>query len=481
MQSADDARAVVDAGADAVVVSNHGGRQLDRAPTPLEQLPAVVAAVGDRAEVYLDGGVLDGADVVAAVALGARTCLVGRAYLYGLMAGGERGVQRAADILAGEVRRTLQLLGVTLGGRADPGPRAAALTARTRVWRGEVGQLLGCRDGRRGVHPQLRAVRVHLRRGRPRLGGCRPAQRCGCGPTTRSAGRCARPPTCRARRSTCATSTRRPARSTSRAPSRATRWRCTWSAWSRPATGVPRRHIPFFGGMTGTDRVVTLQDAAAGPHLDLRAGPGAEHRHLRRQARRPAGGPAGRADARARSASPRPAARCAARWCPTGSAATWTPRRCAPAPPATSASTSRARCSRVGDGHYRQGEGEACGTAVEGAMTSTVIVELIKGGAPAWPRIEDDTHWMTVGSAAGRSRTPGGSGRSSWCTGSASCTACTRWTPTSCCRRSPRCRSPTSSTSTTAPSSRPASRCCPTASAYGGLHADLRARAATLL
>ena len=112
VQSAEDARAVVDAGADAVVVSNHGGRQLDRSPTPLELLPDVVAAVGDRAEVHVDGGIMDGADIVAAAALGARTCLVGRAYLYGLMAGGERGVQRAADILAGEVRRTLQLLGV---------------------------------------------------------------------------------------------------------------------------------------------------------------------------------------------------------------------------------------------------------------------------------------------------------------------------------------------------------------------------------
>jgi L-lactate dehydrogenase (cytochrome) len=113
VQDADDARAVVDAGADAVVVSNHGGRQLDRSPTPLEQLPAVVRAVGDRAEVYLDGGILDGADVVAAVAFGAGTCLVGRAFLYGLMAGGERGVQRAVDLLAREVTRTMQLLGVT--------------------------------------------------------------------------------------------------------------------------------------------------------------------------------------------------------------------------------------------------------------------------------------------------------------------------------------------------------------------------------
>jgi L-lactate dehydrogenase (cytochrome) len=104
---------VVDAGADAVVVSNHGGRQLDRAPTPLEQLPVIVDAVGDRAEVYVDGGILSGADVVAAIALGARAALVGRAYLYGLMAGGERGVQKAAEILAKEVAGTLALLGVT--------------------------------------------------------------------------------------------------------------------------------------------------------------------------------------------------------------------------------------------------------------------------------------------------------------------------------------------------------------------------------
>ncbi len=120
VQTAEDARAVVDAGADAVVVSNHGGRQLDRAPTPLEELPAVVRAVGDRAEVLLDGGITDGADVVAAVALGARGCLVGRAYLYGLMAGGERGVQRAADLLAGEITRTLQLLGVASTAELTP-------------------------------------------------------------------------------------------------------------------------------------------------------------------------------------------------------------------------------------------------------------------------------------------------------------------------------------------------------------------------
>ena len=113
IQTAADARAVVDAGADAVIVSNHGGRQLDRAPTPLERLPEVVDAVGERAEVYLDGGVLSGGDVVAAVALGARAVGIGRAYLYGLMAGGERGVQRATQILAREIETTMALVGVT--------------------------------------------------------------------------------------------------------------------------------------------------------------------------------------------------------------------------------------------------------------------------------------------------------------------------------------------------------------------------------
>jgi L-lactate dehydrogenase (cytochrome) len=112
IQTPDDARLVVDAGADAIVISNHGGRQLDRAPTPLEQLPAIKAAVGDRAEVYLDGGVLSGADVIASVALGAQAVLIGRAYLYGLMAGGERGVARSGELLRTEAIRTMRLLGV---------------------------------------------------------------------------------------------------------------------------------------------------------------------------------------------------------------------------------------------------------------------------------------------------------------------------------------------------------------------------------
>jgi L-lactate dehydrogenase (cytochrome) len=125
IQTVRDARAVVDAGADAIVLSNHGGRQLDRAPVPLRLLPEVVDAVGDRTEVLLDTGVMSGGDVVAALALGAKAVLVGRAYLYGLMAGGERGVQRAADILAAEVRRTMALLGARTV--ADLGPQHVRL------------------------------------------------------------------------------------------------------------------------------------------------------------------------------------------------------------------------------------------------------------------------------------------------------------------------------------------------------------------
>jgi L-lactate dehydrogenase (cytochrome) len=113
IQSVDDARAVVDRGADAVIISNHGGRQLDRAPTPLRLLGPVVDAVADRATVFVDGGIRSGADLVAARALGATAGLIGRAYLYGLMAGGERGVDRTIEILRTETVRTLQLMGVS--------------------------------------------------------------------------------------------------------------------------------------------------------------------------------------------------------------------------------------------------------------------------------------------------------------------------------------------------------------------------------
>lgn len=113
IQTLDDARAVVELGVDGIVISNHGGRQLDRAPVPFHLLPAVAREVGDDTEILLDTGITSGADIVAAIALGARFTLVGRAYLYGLMAGGQAGVARAIEILASQATRTMRLLGVT--------------------------------------------------------------------------------------------------------------------------------------------------------------------------------------------------------------------------------------------------------------------------------------------------------------------------------------------------------------------------------
>ncbi|WP_280477350.1 alpha-hydroxy acid oxidase [Nocardia asiatica] len=113
IQTLADARAVVDVGADGIVLSNHGGRQLDRAPVPFHLLPGVASELGRDTEIVLDTGIMSGADIVAAIALGARFTLIGRAYLYGLMAGGEAGVHRAVEILTGQVERTMRLLGVT--------------------------------------------------------------------------------------------------------------------------------------------------------------------------------------------------------------------------------------------------------------------------------------------------------------------------------------------------------------------------------
>lgn len=112
VQTLDDAQRLARLGVDGIVLSNHGGRQLDRAPVPFHLLPAVVREVGADLEVHLDTGIMDGADIVASLALGARFTLVGRAYLYGLMAGGRRGVDRAIEILADQIRRTMRLLGV---------------------------------------------------------------------------------------------------------------------------------------------------------------------------------------------------------------------------------------------------------------------------------------------------------------------------------------------------------------------------------
>lgn len=111
--SAEDAKRAVDCGATGIIVSNHGGRQLDHAIAPLDALPAVVEAVGDKAEVFLDGGIRRGTDIIKALALGATACMTGRCYLYGLAAAGKPGVSRAIELLRSELKRSMMLLGCT--------------------------------------------------------------------------------------------------------------------------------------------------------------------------------------------------------------------------------------------------------------------------------------------------------------------------------------------------------------------------------
>jgi L-lactate dehydrogenase (cytochrome) len=121
VQTVADAVRLADAGVDAIILSNHGGRQLDRAPVPFHLLPEVVKEVGSELEVHLDTGIMSGQDIVAAIAHGARFTLVGRAYLYGLMAGGRPGVDRTIEILRGQVERTMRLLGVRSLDELEPG------------------------------------------------------------------------------------------------------------------------------------------------------------------------------------------------------------------------------------------------------------------------------------------------------------------------------------------------------------------------
>lgn len=121
VQNVADAKRLADLGVDGITLSNHGGRQLDRAPIPFHLLPEVVREVGEDLEVHLDTGIMSGADIVAAVALGARFTLIGRAYLYGLMAGGREGVDRAIAILRSEIERTMRLLGVASLAELEPG------------------------------------------------------------------------------------------------------------------------------------------------------------------------------------------------------------------------------------------------------------------------------------------------------------------------------------------------------------------------
>jgi L-lactate dehydrogenase (cytochrome)/glycolate oxidase len=120
IQNVDDAMMSVAAGADAIILSNHGGRQLDRAPVPLHLLPEVVKAIGDKAEVQVDTGIMHGADVVAALASGAKFTWIGRAYLYGLMAGGKPGVDRTLEILRTQISRTMKLLGARTIAELNP-------------------------------------------------------------------------------------------------------------------------------------------------------------------------------------------------------------------------------------------------------------------------------------------------------------------------------------------------------------------------
>jgi L-lactate dehydrogenase (cytochrome) len=119
IHTGDDARRAVDRGAVAIVVSNHGGRQLDSVAPTLRVLPEVVAAVGTKTEVLMDGGIRRGSDIAKALSLGARAVLIGRAYAYGVAAGGAAGVERAIEILRSELVRTLKLLGCASIGELD--------------------------------------------------------------------------------------------------------------------------------------------------------------------------------------------------------------------------------------------------------------------------------------------------------------------------------------------------------------------------
>lgn len=125
IQTVEDALELKKLGVQGIVLSNHGGRQMDRGTVPLELLPEVRAAVGSSMEIYIDGSVLNGGDVLAAVAMGANAALVGRPYLYGLMAGGEAGVDRMSDIFRLEMDNTMKLLGV--GSISELGPQHARL------------------------------------------------------------------------------------------------------------------------------------------------------------------------------------------------------------------------------------------------------------------------------------------------------------------------------------------------------------------
>ena len=424
----------------------------------------MVDAVGDRAEVYVDGGILSGSDIVAAVALGARAALVGRAYLYGLMAGGERGVQRAARHPA----RT-----------RSPAPwrcsasRGSPTSAATMY--GCVRPEVGSADGRHRVHAHPRAVRLHVRRRRPGDADQARAPRCGCGPTTRSVARCAASTTCPARRSTCGSSTRRPARSTSRAPSPATRSCCTSSTLEPARDWGASAAIPFFGGMTSTDRVVTLQDplpdttwiyeldrdrntvAFAARHSDHRIELPVEPM-LGTVGVAPAGG-----EVRSSLVPDRFGGNMDTPQMRAG--ATVYPRR-----------QRRGRDVLHRRRPLPPGRGRGLRHRGRGRDDHDPDRRADQGRRP---RLAADRgrHALDDGRArAGRWRTPGGSATPSSSTGSASSTACTRWTPTSSARRSRRCPIANVVDANYSVVVKAAKALLPAADAFGGIHADLRAR-----
>jgi L-lactate dehydrogenase (cytochrome) len=120
VQNVEDSKKLANLGVDGILLSNHGGRQLDRAPIPFHLLPEVVREVGKDTDVMVDTGIMNGADIVASMALGAKFTLIGRAYLYGLMAGGRAGVDRAIEILSDQVVRTMKLLEVASIAELEP-------------------------------------------------------------------------------------------------------------------------------------------------------------------------------------------------------------------------------------------------------------------------------------------------------------------------------------------------------------------------
>jgi L-lactate dehydrogenase (cytochrome) len=134
VQSLEDAVTLAGLGVDGIVLSNHGGRQLDRAPVPFRLLPEVVREVGQHTDIVIDTGIMNGADIVASIALGAKFTLIGRAYLYGLMAGGREGVDRAIAILADQIVRTMKLIGAHSLEELTP----AHVTQLTRLVRAEA-------------------------------------------------------------------------------------------------------------------------------------------------------------------------------------------------------------------------------------------------------------------------------------------------------------------------------------------------------